>query len=182
MQRDEHIQIWIDSDSCPKNVRKVVLRSLTKNNLSAVFVADRHLVDVETEIAEHTGLLRKAFIENGGSLEKSKEVKSKIEMVVVETEDDGADNYMVENSESPALAITRDLTLSYRLVSKGVTVIDDRGRLSSQENIKHKLSAKLVNDSFREWNLFFEQNKSLGAKQLREFSGSYDRLIHDMFL
>jgi len=182
MQKDEHIQIWIDSDSCPKNVRKVVLRSLTKNNLSAVFVADRHLVDVETTIAEHTGKLRKEYLKKGGSPEEVKEVKSKIEMIVVATEDDGADNYMVENSQSPSLAITRDLTLSYRLVSKGVTVIDDRGRQSSEENIKHKLSAKLVNDSFREWNLFFEQNKSLGEKQLREFSSSYDRLIHDMFL
>jgi len=182
MQRDEHIQIWIDSDSCPKNVRKVVLRSLTKNNLSAAFVADRHLPDVETEIAEHTGHLRKAFLKKGGSFDNVKEIKSKIVMIIVPTDDDSADNYIVENSQSPSLAITRDLTLSYRLVSKGITVIDDRGRQSSQENIKQRLSAKLVNDSFREWNLFFEQNKSLGAKQLREFSSSYDRLIHEMFL
>ena len=59
------LEIWVDSDSVPKNLRLILLRLGLRLNCPTFFVADRSLPDVVSFIKEHTTQLRKNAKEEG---------------------------------------------------------------------------------------------------------------------
>lgn len=166
--------LLIDSDSCPKQVRSIILKACMKKNLKAIFAADRMISDVSLAIAEHTRMLRDA----SGLTDKDqrKAIKSPISMVVVETGDNSADDYLVDVCTEASLAITRDILLASRLIAKGAIVLDDRGNRYDSSNIKTRLSEKNNNSVFREAGLFeAEQTKPLTQKDIHSFACAFDK-------
>lgn len=53
------VLLWIDGDSCPKNLRAILLRAIVRTGIRATFVADRPLPDVLQAMADHTAALRR---------------------------------------------------------------------------------------------------------------------------
>ena len=140
--------IWVDADSCPVSVREIIIRFSKRLDIKAIFVANREIP------------LPKLHC---------------LGMVIAENTADAADNYIVENSSSSDLAITRDVPLASRLVEKNVVVISDRGKLYTPDNIKESLS-------FRNFNLELIQNgipelktNSYSKKDLNDFANLLDR-------
>lgn len=175
------MEIWIDADSVPRNLRGVVLRAAVRTSLPTFFVADRTLSDVELFIQEDTFRLRRALRE-AGETDKAviKACRSKISMVVVENGADSADNYIVENSKPNSLCITHDIPLASRMLEKGARAIDDRGESYTSQTINARLGDRLVNQKLREMGVFAEQQSKMKGSYAKAFADNLDRTLTTM--
>lgn len=167
------VELYIDADSCPKPLRAIILKAIVNRNLKAFFVADRPLKDVQQAYEEHTALLRSGVDQE----EERRMIRSPITMIVVESGDDRADRWIADHASKDSLAVTRDIILADLLVQKGVTVLDDRGSVFTNENIAERLSLRNAMTTLREYGVFAEKHKPIGSKEIREFSAAFDREI-----
>jgi uncharacterized protein len=141
------LTIWVDADSCPKPVRAIIQKAARRIRRRAVFVADRPLADC-------TG----AFIE----------------MVIVPTGDDQADDEIVREVREGDLVITRDVILASRVVESGCIVIDDRGGVYTEENMRERLSLRNAMTEFREAGWFYERSRPVGPREIQAFANALD--------
>jgi len=145
------MKILIDADSCPKPVRELVLRRAKKLKLKIIFAANR-------QIPETSGA----------------------EMEICPIKENSADDRIVEMSVKGDIVITRDVPLAKRLVEKSVSVIDDRGRLFTAENINELLSVRNFKVGLADNGLEIERIANYGKKELKTFADSLDRTITAM--
>ncbi len=174
--------IYVDADSFPSSLMNIVLRRLLREYASigeAVFVSDRVIPLVRETVENHTHHLRE---EKKDTLDKEslRKVKSNIRYVVVPSGTDSADNTIFELATLPGFAITHDIPLSYRLTTKGLSVIDDRGHIYTNENIKARLSERNINTELREWGVFNEKTRPLTPGDINAFSSSFDLMVNEM--
>lgn len=168
--------LYIDADSLPQSHRRILLRRIMKNNIRAVFAADRLLSDVTEAIAEHTAALRLPLRDTLDKTELRK-VKSTISMVVVESGANAADDYIAENITPPALCITHDIPLAARAVEKGAIALDDRGSILDSSNIAERLSVRNAMYILREGGAMPEKQKRMDQKNLEAFANSLDKVL-----
>ena len=170
--------IWVDADSVPQNLRQIVLKAAARLDAACFFVADRILPDVRQYIADDTHRLRQIVREAGQTDEQSvKAIKSAVSMVVVESGADSADDYIVSNARPGSLCITHDIPLAARLLEKGCTVLDDRGGEYTADDIRTRLSDRLVNRELRSWGVFDQQQGKMGMQVRKAFADNLDRVI-----
>lgn len=142
--------IWVDADSCPKPVRELLIRAADRRLLQMVFVADRKL-----------------------PLPQSPYIFSR----VVETGTDHADMEVVAEAKPGDLVITRDIPLAARLVKSGISAIDDRGFVFSEDNIGERLSVRNLMYDLREGGIQPERTKPASQKDLKAFADAFDREV-----
>jgi len=168
--------LLIDADSLPLKHRQLILRRAVKNNVRCIFAADRKIGDVEEAIKEHTIALRSP-LRGTLSKEEIRRVKSTIELRVVESGANAADDCLVELCQPPCLAVTHDIPLASRLIEKGAVVLDDRGDILTHSNIGERLSIRDAMYSFREAGIFNEKQKRMTSSTLQEFAAAFDKEI-----
>ncbi|WP_461256809.1 DUF188 domain-containing protein [Treponema sp. R80B11-R83G3] len=145
------MKILVDADSCPKPVRELMLRRAKKLKLRIVFAANRQIPGA-----------------NG------------TEMEICPIEENSADDRIVELSVKGDLVITRDVPLAKRLVEKSVSVIDDRGRVFTADNINELLSIRNFKVGLADNGLETERTANYGKKELKTFADSLDRTLTAM--
>jgi uncharacterized protein len=145
------MKILVDADSCPKPVRELVLRRAKKLKLRIVFAADRQIPEV-----------------------------SGAQMEICPIKENSADDRIVEMSVKGDLAITRDVPLAKRLVEKSVSVIDDRGRVFTADNINELLSIRNFKVGLADNGLETERTANYGKKELKTFADSLDKTLTAM--
>ncbi|MDY4888898.1 MAG: DUF188 domain-containing protein [Sphaerochaetaceae bacterium] len=171
-------QILVDSDSCPTQIRAIIIRACRKHDIPAVFAADRPIPDVMVAIAEHTRDLRQKYMAAGHSADEAHDIRSTIRMHLVPTGENSADDYMVTECRAGNLCVTRDILLASRLIEKEAIAITDRGQVLNHSNIAQRLSEKNINSAFREAGMFStEQNKPLSSTDVRNFANSFSSLL-----
>ncbi len=145
-----NFRIWVDADSCPVQVRELTVRFALRLKIPVKFVANHEIPFQKNEL---------------------------FEMIVCEAEQDAADNYIVENSDTKDLVITRDIPLASRLVDKKVCVINDRGCVFTETNIAEKLASRNLHYMLMENGALPENRKTgtFGKKELNLFANSLDR-------
>ncbi|MCL2066170.1 MAG: DUF188 domain-containing protein [Treponema sp.] len=143
------MKILVDADSCPKEARELTQRRAAALGIRAVFAANRRLPGIDDELME--------VCPNG---------------------ENSADNRIVELAEAGDIAISRDVPLAKRLVERNVTVIDDRGRVFTGENINELLSLRNFMVDLAESGLGIERKKSYGRKELKTYADSLDRVLN----
>ena len=141
------MRIFVDADSCPKAAREMVLRFSARLGIKSIFAANRPI----------PGLTETALMELCPSGEGA------------------ADDRIVELAGTEDLVLTRDLPLAERLVEAGVTVLDDRGRVFTEENIRERRSIRDFTVGLAENGLDFERTPSYGKKDLNGLANSLDR-------
>ena len=173
------LRIYIDADSMTEKHRSIILNRALKENAEAYFVADRSLPDVVDAIAKNTEELRNPF---RGSLDKQelRKIKSRIQMIVVETGANSADDMIVEIAVAPSLAITHDIPLASRLIEKGISVIDDRGNILNGDNIRERLSIRAINNDFREMGIASDKSKRFDQSIMNRFSSAFDKAVNNL--
>lgn len=169
-------KLYIDADSFPVNFRQIILKRVMKDNLEAIFVADRKLKDVELARDQHSAFLRDPF---RGLMDKEelRKIKSTILMVVVETGANSADDHIIENIKEGDMLITHDIPLADRAVTKGAIVLDDRGNTYTKENIKARLSERNMMCEFRSLGLQLESQGRMSDKVKTEFANAFDKAL-----
>jgi len=145
--------IWVDADSCPKRIRDIVVRAAVKNDVPAFFVANRPI-----------SLPRKA----------------PVSMVEVEAGEGSADRYIVEHAAKGDMVITRDIPLAADLVERSVVVLNDRGDIYTEENVRERLSIRDFMYELRNQGQFAERTRSFGEKEITAFSNAFDRTLQKL--
>ncbi len=148
--------IYIDGDALPNLLKPVLFRTIEKLNIQT-FVVSNKIV----------------------TLGKSKN----IQYLVVEAGADEADNKIVELIQESDLAITADIPLADRVISKNAHAIDHRGELYSVDNVKHCLAMRNLMQSLRESGEitkgpppFTQKDVEKFANQLNMFMQKYKKI------
>lgn len=149
------MKILVDADSCPRAARDLVLRRAAKLKLRAIFAANRRLPAVNGTECDTAG----------------------VQMEVCPTGENSADDRIVELAHKGDLVITRDVPLAKRLVEKNVSVLDDRGRVFTSNNINELLSIRNFTVGLAENGLGAERTANYGKKELKSFADSLDRTL-----
>ncbi|MDR1895080.1 MAG: mannose-6-phosphate isomerase, class I [Spirochaetales bacterium] len=140
-------RLWVDGDSCPREVRELILRGARRRKLDCVIVANRRLPLPP---------------EAGGTLK------------VVPPEDQAADDEIARRVKPGDLAVTRDLGLAGRLLAAGAVALNDRGQkfqpaeVESRLAFREFLSGPLPPPERPRLGAY-------GARQLKEFAAAFDR-------
>ena len=144
------MMIWVDADSCPKQVRDLLIRAALRRKITTVFVADRKLPLPNSHYIKH---------------------------VVVESKENSADHEITDGVSKSDLVITRDIPLASELVKKGVRAIDDRGAVFTPDNIGERVSMRNLMYDLREQGIQAERTRPATAKDLTTFANAFDREV-----
>jgi uncharacterized protein YaiI (UPF0178 family) len=145
------MKILVDADSCPKPARELILRTAARRGVKALFAANRPIPGIDCAAME-----------------------------LCPSGEGAADNRIVELAEKGDLAVSRDIPLASRLVEAGITVLDDRGRIYTRENIREMLSLRNFMVGLAESGLGAERIANYGKKELKAFADSFDKTLTRM--
>lgn len=146
------VHIWIDADSCPTLVRIHCVKMAKQLGLGISFVANKEI-----------SCSRPDF-----------------EMIICPEEKDAADNYILEHAAQNDLVITRDIVFADRLVSKKITVINDRGTVFTDMNVKGLLSERNYSFALAEIGLVKHHSDGYDKKKFAQFANCFDKTIHQL--
>lgn len=147
--------VWIDGDSCPRQVRDIVNTRCIREKIQLHYVANRELPLPSSEF---------------------------ISFSLSSSAADSADDYIVENSQTGDLILTRDIPLAASLIEKARVVINDRGTQFSKSNIRERLAQRDFMHMMREAGIGQDKGKNFGAKEIKDFSSCFDRVLVQMLL
>jgi uncharacterized protein len=143
-------KIWIDADAAPRAVKDVLIRASQRRKVSIVFVANRNL---------------------------SVPVSSRLEMIAVAAGADVADDYIAENCDNGDLVVSADVPLAARVVERGGTVLQPRGRVLDHDNIDEALSIRNFGDSLRSSGVETGGPPPFKPEDKQKFSNALDRWL-----
>ncbi|RKX81899.1 MAG: hypothetical protein DRP58_11115 [Spirochaetes bacterium] len=142
------MKIWVDSDSCPRQIRQIILRASIRVKIPAVFVANCNIPNVENKWST---------------------------MQLVPLGEGEADKYIYENSEKGDIAITRDIPLAADLVNGGLLVLDDRGNVFTADNIGERLSMRNAMTELRSYGVMSKSAGSMNNRDVQLFANAFDK-------
>jgi uncharacterized protein len=142
------MKIWVDADACPGVIKELIIRAARRLKIATVFVANKYI-----------------------SLPDSVYVST----VRVDMGPEVVDDHIARHAETHDLAITQDIPLASVLVPKGVTVINPRGELYTQENIRERLSIRNFMQDIREAGGITPGPRQFGQREKQRFSETFDR-------
>lgn len=138
-----NFSVWVDADSFPKKARSYILETASAKSVKVVFVSNH-------------------AIESGSA-----------SLIVCSTEHDAADNYIYEHVLSNDIVVTRDILFAARLVEKKICVMNDRGVIFTQDNIKDKLREREFSLNLSDIGLGGSKSNYYGEKELKKFSRTF---------
>ena len=144
------MNIWIDGDACPKQVKQILFRAAMNRKLVLWMVAN-HFVTIPAS----------PFIKR----------------VVVESGFDKADQYIIEHLNTSDLVITSDILLAELVLAKGAYALSPRGFLYTENNIKQVVAMRNMNESLRSNGFVQSSLNQLHQKEIVLFSNHLDKLI-----
>jgi uncharacterized protein len=145
------MKIWVDADAAPRDVKEIVFRAAKRLEIEAVLVANQRM----------PAPLNNEFVSS----------------VWVQGGPDVADRHIVDHSDPGDVAITADIPLAADLVAKQVIVLDPRGELYSEENVRERLSVRDFMESLRGAGVETGGAKPYGAREKQAFAGALDRAL-----
>lgn len=144
------MKLWVDADSCPVPVRDMICRTGKRLSLTVLYVANRDI---------------------------PRETDAPVTMIMADMTPDAADDYIVEHAGPDDLVVTRDIPLAKRLVDNGIRVLNDRGTVYTDENIRERLAMRNLMVELYTSGLSPEKTGQFGKKELNNFANALDREI-----
>lgn len=145
------MQIWIDADACPRAARDLVVRFALKRKLQVIMVAGQP---------------------------QQKPAFACVQLVVVPSGPDAADDHIVEHAEPGDLVICSDIPLADRLLKKGVAALDPRGQEFTEKNMGDRLATRnLLSDLRDSGQLNSGGQAAYGDRDRQQFANALDRLL-----
>ncbi len=142
------MKIFVDADSCPPQIREIVVRAAKREGIETCFIANRVI-----------------------PLPKEERVR----MIVVPKGEGSADERIVADIGFEDIVITRDIPLASRCVEKKALVLNDRGAVYTENNIRERLSLRNIMKDFREAGLLSDGERSFGPREVKSFADAFDR-------
>ncbi|MEX1257921.1 MAG: YaiI/YqxD family protein [Gemmatimonadota bacterium] len=148
------MKIWIDADAAPREAKEVVFRAALRLEIRTVLVANQRLT-----LPLNNPHLSAVRVQGGP---------------------DVADRHIADHAEAGDIAVTADIPLAATLVERGVVVIDPRGELYSEENVRERLSIRDFMDSLRSTGVETGGPKPYTDRDKRSFADALDRTLTAM--
>lgn len=145
------MQLWVDADGAPRDIREIVQRAARRLELPAIFVANRRVA-----------------LPPGNPFATA---------VRVEGGPDVADRYIADNAAPGDIAVTADIPLASILVERGVVTIDPRGESYTAENIAERLSVRDFMDGLRGAGVETGGARPYGPRDRQNFANALDRAL-----
>lgn len=144
------MRVWIDADACPKAAKDQVVKFALKRKFEVLMVAGQ-------------AQIKPAF--------------ACVQLIVVPSGMDAADDYLVENAVPGDLVICSDVPLADRLVKKGVAALDPRGREFDERNMGERLAVRNLFTDLREQGQAGGGQGPYGEREKQAFANSLDRIL-----
>ncbi|UMZ11849.1 YaiI/YqxD family protein [Pseudomonas sp. MPFS] len=144
------MRVWIDADACPKAAKEQVVRFALKRQFEVVLVAGQPQI-------------KPAF--------------ACVKLVVVPSGPDAADDYLVEHAVPGELVICSDVPLADRLVKKGVSALDPRGKEFDAQNMGERLAVRNLFTDLREQGQVSGGQAPYGDREKQAFANALDRIL-----
>lgn len=145
------MKIWVDADAAPRDVKEIVMRAAKRVELETMLVANQRLPEPRNNPWVST-----VWVPGGP---------------------DVADRHIVEHAEEGDIAITADIPLAADLVEIGVVVLDPRGEIYTEENVRERLSIRDFMDSLRGAGVETGGAKPYGRREKQAFAAALDRTL-----
>jgi uncharacterized protein YaiI (UPF0178 family) len=144
------MQIWVDADACPGEVKELLFRSADRTKTKVTLVANQTMRTPDSEF---------------------------IASIRVGAGPDVADQRIVELVESGDLVITADIPLAAHVVEKGGQALDPRGELYTSANVGTRLAARNLMDELRGGGEITGGPSNFSAKDKQVFANQLDRWL-----
>ena len=144
------MEIWIDADACPSEVKDVLYNAARRVGRHLTLVANQPMYVPKSEL---------------------------FHFELVKAGADVADKRIVELLVAGDLVVTADIPLAAEAIEKGAHVIDHRGELLDKNNIGSRLSTRNFLMEFRDSGGQIQGPKPYSAKDKQNFANQLDKLL-----
>lgn len=144
------VAIWVDADACPKVIREILFRAVSRVGVVLTLVAN-HALPVPK-----SPLIRTLQVEQGF---------------------DVADNLIVQQVRRNDLVITSDIPLAAEVIEKGAQVISSRGERYTPENIRQRLNMRDFMETMRSSMEVGGGPPALGPRDRQAFANALDSYL-----
>ena len=145
------MQIWIDADAAPREVKEIVFKASARLKIPVVLVANQSIW-----FPPSTSLISCVAVRHGANV---------------------ADKYIVDHAQLGDMAITADIPLAAQLVDKQVLVVDPRGEEYDDRNVVGRLAARDLFDAARGAGMEFSGPQPYNPKDRAAFASTFDRVL-----
>lgn len=144
------MKIWVDADACPKVIKEILYRAAERARVELILVANQTLaVPRSTLISSRT--VAQGF--------------------------DVADAAITGWAEPGDLVVTADIPLAAAVVEKGITAINPRGELYTNENVRQQLSMRDFMADLRGAGVQTGGPATFNQRDRQAFANQLDRLL-----
>ncbi|MBC61465.1 MAG: hypothetical protein CMP11_03330 [Zetaproteobacteria bacterium] len=146
------MNIWIDGDACPKEIKEVVFRAAIRTRTNLKYIANSYQKIPKNEL---------------------------FQLILVDKSFDAADQHIIDHMKSGDLVITSDIPLAYDAVRKNAFVINPKGEKYTEENIREKKAMRDLFHELRSAGVISGGSKPLGQKEINLFANAFDRTLQE---
>ena len=144
------MQIWVDGDACPVEVKELLYRAAVRVKVKLTLVANQ---TIRIPKSEYLSLLT---------------VPSGLNV---------ADKQIVELLQPGDLVVTGDIPLAAHVVQKGGIALDPRGDILDDANIGERITMRNLMDELRGSDLVTGGPAPFGPKDKQAFANQLDRIL-----
>ncbi|MDH4318448.1 MAG: YaiI/YqxD family protein [Desulfobulbaceae bacterium] len=144
------MNIWIDGDACPKQIKEILFRAAERLGIPLTFVSNK--------------LLR---------IPPSNYIKT----IVVSAGFDVADNKIVKLMQPGDLVITADIPLAAEVIGKEGHALNPRGEFYSKESIGERLAMRNFMADLRDTGVVTGGPAALSPRDVQKFANRLDRFL-----
>jgi uncharacterized protein len=144
------MRIWCDADACPRPVKEVLYRAAERTGTRLTLVANQPL-----------GTPRSKWIDT----------------VQVPAGFDVADHHILEQLSADDLVITADIPLAAEAIERQATVIDPRGELYTDANVRERLSVRDFMADLRGAGVQTGGPRGYSDRDKQQFANALDRWL-----
>jgi uncharacterized protein YaiI (UPF0178 family) len=144
------MQIWVDADACPGQVKELLYRTAKRREIRVTLVANQPM-----------------------STPKSKYIES----LLVPSGANVADRRIVELVEPGDLVVTADIPLAADVVAAGGQALNPRGELYTDANVGERLAVRNMLDEMRGGGAITGGPPQFTPKDRQAFANQLDRWV-----
>lgn len=144
------VQIWVDADACPLEIKQLLFRAAERTKIKVTLVANQPM---RTPKSEYIDSIR---VPSGMNI---------------------ADRHIVELVMLGDLVITADIPLAADVVAKGGSALNPRGELYTDANVGGRLAARNLMDELRGGGMITGGPSNFNAKDRQAFANQLDRWL-----
>jgi uncharacterized protein YaiI (UPF0178 family) len=144
------MQIWVDADACPGEIKELLFRAAKRTKTKVTLVANQPLRTPRCEF---------------------------VESLLVGADMNAADRQIVELVEPGDLVITAYIPLAVDAVASGAQALDPRGELYTHANVGERVAMRNILDQLRGGGMVTRGPANFSAKDRQAFANQLDRWL-----